>query len=293
MNQRVIDQSQIEQSGRTMGQLLLDQGKLTPLQAESILRLQREQGLRFGEAALRLGFIEQGDIDRILATQFSYPYLPANDHSLDPKLLAAYQPFSPEVESIRSLRSQLLLRWMALEHKVVVVACPNEESSGRLLAANLAIVFSQLGERTLLIDANLRQSALGDLFGLKSGPGLSEVLSKRAGIEVIQKLNTLRDLSVLPAGAQPPNPQELLSRSDFDQLLTTLSAQYDVIIVDVPASSLAADVQVVAARAGGAIISVEMGVTSIDTVKRLRDSLQQAGAQVLGSVLHRSVRRKV
>jgi chain length determinant protein tyrosine kinase EpsG len=292
MNQRAMQSFQIDQAGATIGELLLDQGKLTPLQAEKVLLLQREQGLRFGEAAIRLGFASQSDIDMALSTQFSYPYMPAHDCSLSPKLLAAYQPFSPEVESIRSLRSQLLVRWMARGQKTVTVACPNEESSERHLAANLAIVFSQLGERTLLIDANMRQSSLGGLFGLSSGPGLSEILSNRAGIDVIQRLNTLRDLSILPSGALPPNPQELLSRNGFDHLLTMLSDQYEVIIVDTPPFSRAVDVQLIAARTRASIFSVEMGATPVDSLKGLRDALHHAGSEVLGTVLHRSVRKR-
>ncbi|TDR77820.1 chain length determinant protein tyrosine kinase EpsG [Paludibacterium purpuratum] len=287
MNQHLSRRIEVDEQSGTIGQWLLDRGRLTPSQAEKVLRLQRESGLRFGEAALSLGFVAQSDIDQALAIQFAFPYFSADDLSFSAKLFAAFRPFSAEVEALRNLRSQLLLRWFGQGHKALAIAQPNQASLDRCLAANLAIVFSQLGERTLLIDANLRRETRSDLFGQAGQPGLSELLSQRAGIEVITRLDELCDLSVLESGALPPNPQELLSRSGFEGLLRALSEQYQVIIVDTPAFDRASDVLLVAARAGGTLLSVEADATALEGLTLLCDALQQLGSEVLGSVLHR------
>lgn len=292
MNQRDEPRNRSQRASPAIGQLLLEWGKLTPRQAEDVLLLQRESDLRFGEAAVRLGYVGQSDIDLALATQFSYPYLTTGDPRLDRRLVAAYQPFSAEVESLRSLRCQLLLRRPGSGHTSVAVASPNESCARHQLAANLAIVFSQLGEKTLLIDADLRQSSLGAMFGLRHAPGLAEILSDRADMGSIQRLEVLSDLSILPAGAQVPNPQELLSRTAFGQLLHQAAQQYEVIIVNTVPYSVAADIQIAAAHTRGCIIAVETGSTSLEEVRRLQNALASVQAEILGTVLQRTVIKK-
>src|SRR5450830_853253 len=104
-----------------MGLMLVEQGKMTPDEVESVRRLQKAEGLRFGEAAQRLGLITEADIQQVLARQFDYPYLQAGQGNYSPRLLAAYQPFSPQVEALRAIRSQLMLRWFARGRKSLVI----------------------------------------------------------------------------------------------------------------------------------------------------------------------------
>src|SRR5471032_503354 len=105
----------------SIGGLLLEAGKISPENAERVLRMQKELGIRFGEAAQRLGLITEADIQQVLARQFDYPYLLKGDKGYSEHLVAAYQPFSPQVESLRAVRSQLMLRWFARGHKSLVV----------------------------------------------------------------------------------------------------------------------------------------------------------------------------
>ena len=144
--------------GRSIGVILIDSGRLSADNAERILRLQKEQGKRFGDAAIELGLLTEDDIRFALSSQFDYPYLPLGDSSLSHELVAAYKPFSPVVEQLRALRSQLMLRWFdaAAQRKSLAIVSPGAGEGRSFIAANLAIVFSQQGQRTLLIDANLR-----------------------------------------------------------------------------------------------------------------------------------------
>ena len=145
-------------SDRSIGAILVESGKLTQENAEPILRLQQEENLPFGEAAVKLGMLSPKDIQFALAHQYDYPYLMPGDGTVSNELLAAYQPFSPQVEALRGLRSQLLLRWFSgsREQKMLSIVSPGEGEGRSYLAANLALVFAQLGERTLLIDADMR-----------------------------------------------------------------------------------------------------------------------------------------
>jgi len=274
---------------RSIGALLIDAGKLKLEDAEAIIRLQRERGMRFGEAAVTLNLVTQADIQQALSRQFDYPYLQAGESSVSKEIVAAYQPFSPQVEALRALRTQLKLRWFGtanIEQKSLSVVGAEEGVGRSYLAANLAVVFSQLGEHTLLIDADMRHPRQHQLFGIENRVGLSAILSNRGGPEVIQRVPALVDLSVLPAGASPPNPQELLSRPLFSSLLEELVGEYDVIIVDTPAASRYADVQTISVKTGAALLIARKNYTRLRQVELLTESLRYATVNVVGAVLN-------
>lgn len=283
---------------RSIGGILIDAGRLTPEDAECIQRFQKERGIRFGEAAVALGLLSREDIRFALARQFDFPCISGDDTRLDRTLVAAYRPDTPIVEQLRALRSQLVLRWFEAApaarrsahstnsaHKVLAVVSPGRKDGRSFIAANLAIVFSQLGERTLLIDADLRDPSQHRLFSLGSGPGLSGMLSGRAGGEAIVRAPGLRSLSILPAGPLPPNPQELLSRSTFSEVLDTAARHHDVVLIDTPAASESADALTVAIRAGGALMVARKHHSSLPGFRTLARHLQ-ASCAVVGSVMN-------
>jgi chain length determinant protein tyrosine kinase EpsG len=287
MNSPVLSALSGEQpaAASTMGALLLEDGKLTPENTERVLRLQKELGLRFGEAALRLGLITDDDIAQVLARQFAYPYLRKGQAGLSPQLLAAYEPFSPQVESLRAVRSQLMLRWFAHGHRALAVVGASVDDGASLFAANLAVVFSQLGEQTLLVDANLRAPRQQEVFGIKPRQGLSDLLAGRVDLDVIARVPAFVDLSLLPAGTLPPNPQELLSRVGFHNLNTQLESRYDVVLYDVPPFATADDALAVAARARGVLLVTRKHHSQIAGVGKMAAQLAEAGAEVVGSVV--------
>lgn len=146
MNSPILSPLPVDPLDSSMGALLVDAGKLTLEGAERALRMQKDLGIRFGEAAVRLGLVSEDDVQEALARQFAYPYLPKGQANLSPRLVAAYEPFSPQVESLRAIRSQLMLRWFARGHRALAVLGADPEDGAALFAANLAVVFSQLGE---------------------------------------------------------------------------------------------------------------------------------------------------
>lgn len=276
----------------SIGAMLMDAGQLTPEAAEQVIKLQRESGLRFGEAAIQLGLVTEADIQHALSRQFDYPYLLAGDESVDEEVIAAFKPFSPTVERLRALRSQLMLRLFDQEAgqpqlRSLAVASPDQGEGRSWLAANLAVVFSQLGERTLLIDANLRSPRQHTLFRLDNQAGLSSVLAGRCDTnEAINRISSLLGLSVMPAGAVPPNPQELLSRPAFGKLLQELRERFDVVLIDTPAGQRSADAATISARAGAAIVVGRKHYTATPRLQTLVESLRHTGTFVVGAVLN-------
>jgi receptor protein-tyrosine kinase len=276
-------------AGRSIGAILIDNGRLTPDAAERILKLQKEQGLRFGDAAIQLGLLTEADIQQALSRQYDYPYLMPGDDRVSEEVVAAFKPFSPIVEQLRAVRSQLMLRWFDADvgHKTLAVVSAGRAEGRSFTAANLAVVFSQLGERTLLIDADLRNPSQHQLFRLENKLGLSSLLAGRAELaEAITRIPGLIDLSVLPAGATPPNPQELLARPVFNALMATAAGQYDIVIVDTPAGAETADSQTIAARTRGAVVVARKDMSSAPALQAFVTSLQHSGVAVVGAVLN-------
>jgi receptor protein-tyrosine kinase len=278
-------------ANRSIGAILMDSGALTPEDAERILLLQKEQNLRFGEAAVKLGLLTEADIQYALSRQFSYAYLRTMDGESKPlsdELIAAYQPFSARVEELRAIRSQLMLRWFdKTEQRQVLTVVGTERGEGRShLASNLAIVFSQLGERTLLIDADMRHPRQHELFMLQNKVGLSTVLSGRSRDEAIIRITDLVGLYVLPAGPIPPNPLELLSRLNFDEFLIHVRATFDVVIIDTPALAVGEDAAMIAVRTASALAVARTAQTRVHAFNDMVQGLVNAGVNVVGSVLN-------
>src|SRR5204863_100999 len=171
----------------------------------------------------------------------------------------------PVVEELRTVRTQLLIRWFnpAAGRRTLVVASPGAREGRSFIAANLAVSFSQLGQRTLLIDADFRAPRQQGIFNIADRFGLSSVLSGRADLSVAAPVAGITGLAVLPAGPVPPNPLELLSRGSFAALLGRAQAEYDVILIDTPPASEYADAQSVAFGVGVAIGELDAMVAAL------------------------------
>ena len=280
--------SALVRTDRCIGALLVEEGKLTPREVERVLERQRKEHLRFGEAAVRLSLITEDDVRYALAKQFDMPHFTPASEGPSRELVAAFAPFHPRSEELRALRTQLLIRWYNPENgrKALVVSSPEPGDGRSYTAANLAIVFSQLGARTLLVDADLRKPRQHAIFALPEGQGLSTILSGRSDHKGTFPVPGMSRLSVLPAGPLPPNPQELLSRPMFAGFMKELNAVYDVIIIDTPPARHYADVQSVTYRAGDALVVTRKNHTSVATTQKVIRELAATGARVVGTVVN-------
>jgi len=273
---------------RSIGEILVDAGFLTTDAAATIAQAQRERGLRFGDAAVELKLLTMADIEFALARQFEYPYLDLGDSAVRPDVVSAFRPFGPFAEQMRSLRTRLTMQMSAQpDHPPTVSilsACAGEGRS--FIAANLAVAFSQLGERTLLIDADLRKPSQHLLFNVPTNMGLSNLLLGRAGPECITKVPHFFDLSVLTAGSTPPNPQELLTRARLTTLLSEASVAFDIVIIDTPPVSKFADAQILASRSGFGVLVTRARKTEAKQLDRAHAALRECGANLVGTVLN-------
>jgi protein-tyrosine kinase len=283
-----VPEAPARDQSRAIGSILVEQGRIGPQDVEAIQRFATQSNIRFGDAALQLNLLTQNDIDVALAQQFNYPVLARGGTSgVADDVIAAYSPQSELVEPLRALRSQLTLRWVnGVGRRILAITSPGRGEGRSWLAANLATVFAQMGERVLLIDADMRFPRQHYLFNINNSVGLSALLTGRAGREIVSRIHPQLRLFVLPAGLRPPNPQELLSRPVFEVVLTSFAEQYDLVILDTPASSVAADAQILAARAGAALVVARRNHTLHAELSAAMQNFIQSGVSVLGSVMN-------
>lgn len=280
--------SVLRSTDRRIGAILRAAGKLNADEVTRILELQQRRGFRFGEAAVRLGLIDVNDLRRAMAEQYDLPHLHPNNQRLNSELVVAYEPFHACAEQIRALRTQLLIRWTngALHARTLAIVSPGAGEGRSYVTANLAVAFSQLGQRTLLIDADLRRPRQQHIFNVANRIGLSAMLAGRAEREAIVELPELGSLSLLPAGAPPPNPVELLSKDRLPLMLAELRTDYDVILFDTPAATDCADAQTVAFRARSALVLARRNHTRLAEISRVIRRLGDSGAETLGTVFN-------
>jgi protein-tyrosine kinase len=273
---------------RHLGAILMDEGKITAADAEQVLARQRELGWRFGEAAIELNLITDTDLREALAKQYEFPYLVSGPEGVSKELIAAWDPFHPVVEELRGVRTQLLIRWYNPEagRRILTICSPGPREGRSFIAANLAVVFSQLGHRTLLIDADFRAPRQQSIFNVSDRFGLSSVLSGRADLSAALPVSGLTGLSVLPAGPLPPNPLELLSRPQFTATLGRAQADYDVVLIDTPAATEYADAQAITFRAGDALLISRKDQTRIAETERVVRELTDASGRIVGTLMN-------
>jgi len=274
--------------GRHIGAILVDEGKLTPTDAEQVLSRQRELGWRFGEAAIELNLITDADLRQALAKQYEFPYLASGPEGVSKELIAAWDPFHPVVEELRSVRTQLLIRWYNPDagRRTLVITSPGAREGRSFIAANLAVVFSQMGLRTLLIDADFRAPRQQAIFNVSDRFGLSSALSGRADLSAAAPVTGMAGLAVLAAGPLPPNPLELLSRGAFPALLAKAQSEYDLILIDTPPVNEYTDAQSIVHRAGDALMVTRKDQTLLADTERAARDLSDASGRIVGTLMN-------
>jgi protein-tyrosine kinase len=273
---------------RSIGDIISELRSLSAEQVESILYRQRETGERFGEAAVALGLASTEDVLFALSQQFHYPFTPQERRMLGDELVVLNEPFGPRAEYFRALRSQVLMRLFSdVGNKPCVAVISAEEGDGKTYcAANLALSLAQLGGRTLLIDADMRSPRIHEVFKLDNRSGLSGVLSGRADKGVIQTVDGVGSLFVLPVGTTPPNPLELVERPAFNLLMHELRGKFDHVIVDTPAARLGSDASVIAARCGSAVVVARRHATRMTPLQELVAGFDGSSVRVAGVVVN-------
>lgn len=284
-----IEQGSLKAHDRTIGEIIQTAFNLSNDQVEQVIRYQQQHQSRFGESAVALGMIKSDDVVWALSQQFEYPYSTPNANNISNELVMALNPFSEGAEVFRNLRSDILGTVFApgSAKRSLAVVSPEKGDGKSFFAANIAIAFSQLGGRTLLVDADMRAPRQHRMFGVNEPHGLSSVLSGRTSEPVFSMpLDWLPGLYVLPVGITPPNPPELLQKGGLAMLLAEFQLKFDFVIIDTPAASYGADAKVIASKCGSSLIVAGKNRTPTKSLEAFAGGLRRSGASVMGVILN-------
>ena len=271
-----------------IGDILARSRKMSPARVERILAHQRENGTRFGQAAVALGYATEEDVLTALAQQFHYPIATAEQRKLAPELVALNDPFSRQAEVFRSIRSQLLVNVFgeqAGQRRALAIVSPSAGEGKTFFAANLGVTLAQLAGRTLLVDADLRGPRLHKVFNLSNNAGLSGILSGRSESRLVKQVS-VPGLFLLPLGITPPNPLELVERPTFGLLIHELISKFDHVVVDTSAAQYGADAAVVAAKCGAALVVVRKHSSRMAALQELSETLNRNAGTTSSVVLN-------
>jgi capsular exopolysaccharide synthesis family protein len=213
----------------------------------------------------------------------------SNGHDKRIELVAQHLPKSQMSEAFRALRTSLLLSQADHPPQVILVTSALPREGKTTAAANLAVTLAQLGDRTLLIDADLRKPGIGRLLSLGSGKyaGLSSFLAGVSSLDLVTIQHpAIPNLSAIPTGPLPPNPADLLSSHKLDDAIAELRTKFKFIVIDSPPIMAATDAVILSVKADGVLLVVRSGETPKEAFTRTRDLLTSVKAHLLGVVLN-------
>lgn len=204
--------------------------------------------------------------------------------------LAVFDPRNPALEAYRTLRTNITFaRPDANTIRTLVFTSPTPGDGKTTTTANLASTLAHQGLRVLLVDGDMRRGTLNQVFGVSREPGLSNLLvGAAARSDCIRKIQVgeFGSLDLLPGGAPPPNPSELIGSDRMTRLLDDLRSDYDSIIFDSPPLNLVTDAAVLATKADGVVLVGRAGVTTKGGLTYAAELLRKVRAPSLGFVLN-------
>jgi len=186
------------------------------------------------------------------------------------------------VEGYKIARTNLVFSLSASESKIVVVTSWSKGEGKSTATANLAISFSKMGKKVLLIDCDLRRPNLHNLLRLQNNAGLSEVLGKFKSFDEVINRDVLPCLDVITAGSIPPNPSELLASAQFESFMNYIKQAYDYIIIDTPPIGIVTDSLILKNYISGYVVVVREHVTTHGDIEKILQNINLADSKVLG-----------
>jgi succinoglycan biosynthesis transport protein ExoP len=212
-----------------------------------------------------------------------------NGHEKRIELVAQHLPKSQMSEAFRALRTSLLLSQPGRPPQVILVTSALPREGKTTAAANLAVTLAQLGDSTVLVDADLRKPGVGRLLNMASGKyaGLSSYLAGVSSLDlVIVPHPDIPNLAAIPTGPLPPNPADLLSSHKLAEAIAELRTKFKFVVIDSPPIMAATDAVILSVQTDGVLLVVRSGETPKEAFTRTRDLLVSVKCHILGVVLN-------
>lgn len=203
------------------------------------------------------------------------------------------RPLDIFVEAVRGLRTSLHFAMMDAENNILMFSGPTQNCGKTLVSTTLAALVAQVGERVLLVDADMRKGYVHNIFSLRNDVGLSEVLSGKVSFQQAIQTYEAAKLDVVTCGQVPPNPSELLMHDRFRQFIQWASERYDMVIIDTPPVLAVTDAAVVGRLAASTLLVARYNVTSVKEMLACSRRLQNMNVNIKGVIVNDVVRSAV
>ncbi|MDC4455734.1 polysaccharide biosynthesis tyrosine autokinase [Acinetobacter baumannii] len=190
------------------------------------------------------------------------------------------------IESLRSIRTAIHFALTSAKNNIIMIAGPSPEVGKSFISTNLATIFAQGNKRVLLIDADMRRGYIHKYFDVDVKPGLSELLSGQADLSQVLHKTQVANLDVITRGKSPTNPSEMLSSTQFKDLLEKFQTQYDHIIIDTPPVLAVTDGIIISQYTGVNLIVARYAKSHMKELELTINRFEQAGVKVNGFILN-------
>lgn len=286
LNIRILEPAQVEETpARPKWGMVLALGLAAGMMlgvGSSLVREMRDERVQSAEELSEgLGLPVLGQIPRIRSRRTS----------VEVAQLVHRQPMSEGAEAYRTLRTAVYFGACAGKARTLLITSPGPGEGKSTTASNLAIAMAQTGRRVLLMDADFRRPQQHLIFGLEGKDGLANVLKGEVAVEEVIEGTEIGNLEVLPCGAIPENPAEMLSGAAFGSLLAILRERYDTVVIDSPPAGAVTDAPILSTQVDASVLVVRVGVSSRHGVADAMDCLKGVGARVVGAVANDVVSR--
>jgi non-specific protein-tyrosine kinase len=202
-------------------------------------------------------------------------------------LITLDEPGSTVAEAYRSLYINLSFSGQGKLLRSLLVTSPVSDEGKSTTLANLAVVAAQMGQQVIVVDCDLRQPRLHELFGLKNDEGLTGITSGRSSVtDVLQSIPDVPGLQLLSSGALAASPAQVLASRPMEQLLADLVEQADMVLLDAPPVIAVSDGAILAPRVDGVLLVLQAGQTKRDYARRAKELLEKVNAHIVGAVLN-------
>jgi succinoglycan biosynthesis transport protein ExoP len=208
------------------------------------------------------------------------------DQSLSKELVVVRDRLSMIAESYRTIRTALLLSQAEHPPKVILLTSPSPGDGKTMTSVNLAIALAQSEQRVLLIDSDLRKGRCHQLVNVENHHGLTNVLTGHASLQESVQQTSIGNFYVLPRGALPPNPTDLLMSQKMRGVLRELRESFDFIVIDSPPVIAVSDAAIVSSLCDGVLLVFHGHKTTTPRARRALDRLESIGAPIIGVILN-------
>jgi len=189
-------------------------------------------------------------------------------------------------DEFRKIRTNIQFLSEGKESQAYLMTALGMREGTSTITANLAVMMAQQKEKTLLIDANIRDPAIHHLFEHANQVGLVDVLLEKATIQQAIRPTEIGDLDVMTSGLTSANPTELLGSEKMTDLLKAVKENYHTVLIDSPTLLKTTEARVLATQCDGVILILNRGKTRLDKTVEARKTLEFAQAKLVGTILN-------